>query len=142
MNPLLLGPLFEIGKGLIDRLFPDPQAAAAAKLELFKMQQNGDLAALAAETDLAKGQLAVNAAEASSGSLFVSGWRPAVGWLCAAGLGYEFLLCPLLPWLLTIALGHPVAALPDLPNETLMTLLFGMLGLGGLRTVEKVKGRA
>ncbi len=114
MNPLILSSLFDIGKGLIDRLFPDPAAAQAAKMELFKMQQNGELAQLAAETDLAKGQLAVNAAEAASGSLFVAGWRPAVGWICAVGLGYEFLLCPLLPWGLTIVLGKPVAPLPSL----------------------------
>jgi hypothetical protein len=140
MNPLLV-PLFEIGKGIIDKLFPDPQAAAAAKVELFRMQQNGELAALAAETDLAKGQLAVNAAEASSGNMFVAGWRPAIGWICAAGLGYEFLLSPLLPWVAALIVGHPIAELPDLPTETLMTLLFGMLGLGSLRTVEKIKGK-
>jgi hypothetical protein len=106
------------------------------------MQQTGELAQLAFDSDLAKGQLAVNAAEAASGNMFVAGWRPAVGWLCALGLGYEFLLCPLLPWIMTILLGKPVAVLPDLPSETLMTLLFGMLGLGSLRTVEKVKGKA
>jgi hypothetical protein len=142
MNPLLLGPLLKIGEELIDRFFPDPQAANAAKLELLKMQQTGELAQLAFDSDLAKGQLAVNAAEAASGNMFVAGWRPAVGWLCALGLGYEFLLCPLLPWIMTILLGKPVAVLPDLPSETLMTLLFGMLGLGSLRTVEKVKGKA
>jgi hypothetical protein len=142
MNPLLLGPLLELGKSLIGKLFPDPAEAARAQVELLKMQQTGELAQLAAETDLAKGQFAVNAAEAASGNMFVAGWRPAVGWLCALGLGYEFLLCPLLPWIMTILLGKPVAVLPDLPSETLMTLLFGMLGLGSLRTAEKLKGKA
>ena len=139
MNPLLLGEVYKIGAGLIERFFPDPAAAQAAKIELFKMQQSGELAALAASTDLAKAQIAVNQAEASSGSLFIAGWRPSVGWICVLGLFYEFLLSPLLPWALT-AFGHPVPDLPDLPTETLMTLLLGMLGLGGMRTVEKIKG--
>jgi hypothetical protein len=142
MNPLLLGPLLELGKSLIGKLFPDPAEAARAQVELLRMQQTGELAQLAADTELAKGQLAVNAAEAASGNRFVAGWRPAVGWLCALGLGYEFLLCPLLPWVMTILLGKPIPVLPDLPSETLMTLLFGMLGLGGLRTAEKIKGKA
>ena len=64
--------LLEIGSKVIDRVFPSPEAAAAAKLELLKMQQTGELAQLAAETDLAKGQLAINQAEAQSTNWFVS----------------------------------------------------------------------
>ena len=142
MNPLLLGPLLDIGGKLINRLFPDPAEASKAQMELLKMQQNGELAQLASDTELAKGQLAVNQAEAASGSLFVAGWRPAIGWICAVGLFYDFLLQPLLPWLISLVIGKPVSVLPPLAGETLMTLLFGMLGLGGLRTVEKVKGKA
>ena len=142
MNPLLLGPLLEFGKGIIDRLFPDPAQKAAAQLELLKMQQSGDLALLASQTDLAKAQIGVNAEEAKNASLFVSGWRPSIGWVCSAGLAYEFLLSPLLPWVLNAALGKNLPPMPDLPSETLMTLLMGMLGLGGLRTIEKVKGAA
>lgn len=138
MNPLLLSSLFDIGKGLIDRFFPDPAAAQAAKLELFKMQQNGELAALAASTDLTKAQIAVNQAEASSGSLFIAGWRPAVGWVCVAALIYQYIVSPLAPWLLN-AFGLNVPKLPGL-DDTLWQLLAGMLGLGSLRTFEKVKG--
>jgi hypothetical protein len=141
--PALVVPaLLEMGANLISRLFPDPAEAAKANLELLKMQQSGELATLAAETDLAKGQLAVNAAEAANASMFVAGWRPAIGWCCALGLAYEFLLRPMLPWLIEVAFQTTVPDLPELPSETLMTLLFGMLGLGSLRTIEKVKGRA
>jgi hypothetical protein len=71
MNPLLLSGLFEIGKGIINRIFPDPAQAAAAQLELLKMQQNGDLAQLAADTDLAKLQIQVNIEEAKHANIFV-----------------------------------------------------------------------
>lgn len=79
------------------------------------------------ELELAKGQLAVNAEEAKNASLFVSGWRPAVGWICTLGVGYNAIVAPLF--------GFPRGEF-----EVLFTLLFGMLGLGGLRTYEKVKG--
>jgi len=132
--------LISLLPGILDKILPDPGAASAAKLQLMELAQKGELAALDAEMRLALGQLEVNKAEAASGSLFTAGWRPSIGWICAAGLGYEFLLLPLLPWLLSVATGRTLPPLPDLPTETLMTLLFGMLGLGGLRTVEKVKG--
>ena len=140
MNPLLLSGLFSVGQSLIERFFPDPEKKAAAQLELLKMQQNGELQALANETELAKAQLLVNQAEAGSGSIFVGGWRPAIGWICASGLFYEFLLSNLLPWTLQVTTGRVIPPMPELPMETLTTLVFGMLGLGGLRTIEKIKG--
>ena len=138
MNPLLLSGLFDVGKSLIARFFPDPAQAAAAQMELVKMQQSGELAQLAAATDLAKAQIAVNQAEASSGNLFIAGWRPAVGWVCVVALFYQYLVAPLAPWLLN-AFGVVVPNLPGL-DDTLWQLLAGMLGLGAFRTVEKVKG--
>lgn len=131
----------DIGGKLIDRLWPDPTQRDAAKLELLKMQQSGELAALAAETEIAKAQAAVNAAEAESGSLYASSWRPTVGYVCVAGLGYTFLLQPLLPWFAAL-LGASVPPLPALDTNVLMTLLLGMLGIGGMRSVEKVRGVA
>lgn len=80
-------------------------------------------------------QIEVNKEEAKSPSFWVAGWRPSVGWICSAALFYEFLAHPLL-------IGSGYASMPDLPVEDLMTLLFGMLGLGAFRTVEKVKGVA
>ena len=132
MNPLLLGPLFELGKGIIDRLFPDPAAKAAAELELLKMSQAGDLQVILA-------QLAINAKEAESPSIFVAGWRPFVGWTCGIGLAYATIGVNLLSWLST-ARGWPLPPVVD--TDTLLYVLGAMLGIGGLRTLEKVKGVA
>lgn len=132
--------VFAVGMKLIDRFFPDAKAADAAKLELLKMQQAGELAQLAADTDLAKGQLEVNKAEAASGSVWTSGWRPFIGWTCGAAFAYKFVLAPFIVLGLTAA-GHPIA-LPVLDFTEMSTILLGMLGLGGMRTLEKVKGVA
>jgi hypothetical protein len=141
MNPLLLGPLLKIGEGLIDRFFPDPQAANAAKLELLKMQQTGELAQLAADSELAKGQLAVNAAEAASGNAFASSWRPMVGYVCAGALAFTYILNPLFKW--AVALSGSAITPPEIGiDDHLWELLFGLLGMAGWRTLEKVKGKA
>jgi hypothetical protein len=84
-------------------------------------------------------QLEINKAEAASGSLFKGGWRPAVGWICAIAFGYHFVLQPLLVFVLT-ASGVDLPDLPEFDMGTLLTVLGGMLGIGGLRTVEKAKG--
>jgi len=136
----MLPVLLSILPSIIDKIFPDAKAADEAKLKVMEMAQRGELAQLDADMKLALGQLEVNSREAASGSLFVGGWRPAVGWICAAGLAYEFLFAPLLPWLMLALAGKQLPPLPDLPMETLMTLLLGMLGLGGMRTLERIKG--
>jgi len=125
---------------VLDKIIPDPQAAADAKLRALELAQKGDLAALDAELRLALGQIEVNKAEATT-DMFRGGWRPAVGWVCVVGLAYQFVLQPLLPWLVAL-FGAQVSPLPAIDNETLMVLLTGMLGLGGLRTIERVKGKA
>lgn len=125
---------------VLDKIIPDPQAAAEAKLKALELAQKGDLAALDAELRLALGQLEVNKAEATT-DMFRGGWRPAVGWVCVVGLGYQFILQPVLPWVVAL-FGAQVPPLPAIDNETLMVLLTGMLGLGGLRTIERVKGKA
>lgn len=138
MNPLLLGPLADIVKSVIGRIWPDPAAQADAQLKLAVMVQNGELAQLAADTDLAKAQISVNASEASSSSLFVSGWRPFIGWTCGAAFAYKFVIAPAVAFGLT-ALGHPIE-LPVLDFTEMSTVLLGMLGLGGMRSLEKIKG--
>jgi hypothetical protein len=132
MNPLLIGPLFELGKGIIDRLFPDPQKKAEAELELLKMTQAGDLQVILA-------QLQINAKEAENPSVFVSGGRPFIMWICGIGFMYATLLQPLFTWLSSIK-GWPVP--PQIDTDVLMYALGGLLGLGGFRSVEKIKGVA
>lgn len=129
INPLLLGPLFELGKGIIDRLFPDPAQKAAAELELLKMTQAGDLQVILS-------QLSINAKEAESPSLFVAGWRPFIGWTCGVGLVYQTILHNILEWL-SAAKGWPLPPAPD--TDTLIYVLGALLGIAGLRTIEKVK---
>jgi len=88
-----------------------------------------------------KGQLAqldVNKTEAANENVFVSGWRPAIGWVCAAALLYQYLLIPLAVWgTLWAGLHMPK---PPMLDDHLWELMFGMLGMGGLRTVEKISG--
>lgn len=132
MNPLILGSVFELGGKIIDRLFPDPAQKAQAELELLKLTQSGDL-----QTTLA--QLEINAKEAQHASVFVAGWRPFVGWSCGVGLVYATMGHNLLVWLAN-AKGWP--APPAVDSELLIYTLSGLLGIGGLRTIEKVKGVA
>ena len=131
--------LLNIGGAVIDRLWPDPIKANEAKLELYRLEKSGELEELKATTSLALAQASINAEEAKSSSLFVSGWRPAVGWTCALGLVYTFMGQPILAWG-SLAFHIPVPPLLDM--GTLITLLGGMLGIGGMRTVEKLQGVA
>ena len=138
MSPLLLSGLFDLGKGLIDRLFPDPAAKAAAQLELLKMQQAGELAQLAAETDLAKLQVQVNLEEAKSANWFVAGWRPFIGWTCGCGLAYVSIIEPLARFAAQVWF-HYTGSFPVIDTTITMQVLLGMLGLAAARTVEKVR---
>lgn len=132
-----LGEVFNFADKVLTRLFPDPKDRLEAQAKLVEMQQNGELAILAAETDLAKGQQAINQEEAKSDNLFVAGWRPFIGWVCGVAFAYHFVLQPLLAFLFSAA-GHKVE-LPVFAMGELSTVLMGMLGLGGLRTLEKVR---
>jgi hypothetical protein len=132
--------ILEIGSKVFDRLFPDPTQKAQAQLELFKLQQSGELAQLTADTQLALQQGNINVEEAKNASIFVAGWRPFIGWVCGAGFAVQFVVGPFAEWASSLA-GHPVA-FPPLDLSTMLPLLGGMLGLGGFRTVEKVKGVA
>jgi len=125
---------------VLEKVLPDPQASAEAKIKLMDLAQKGEMAVLDAETKMALGQIEVNKVEAGT-DMFRGGWRPATGWACVFGLVYQFLLQPVLPWLVAVC-GGSVPPLPPIDNETLMVLLTGMLGLGGLRTFERIKGKA
>ena len=127
---MLIDSLLSIGTKIIDRVIPDKTAAAQAQAELLKMQVNGELEQLA-------GQLEVNKVEAAHQSLFVAGWRPFIGWVCGAALAYQFVIRPIVTWAVP-SMGYTIAEMPGL-DDNLWELLTGMLGLGGLRTYEKVK---
>lgn len=137
MGPLLPALIPLLGN-LFDKFVPDPQAAAEAKLKVMEMAQNGELAQLNADLQLATGQIEVNKIEAANASLFVSGWRPAVGWCCVAAFACKFVGGPLV-FVFSQWIGHPIT-LPTFDFTEMSTILLGMLGLGGLRTIERVKG--
>ena len=132
MNPLFLGPLLEVGKTLLDRFVPDPEKKREAEAQFLAMAMQGELKQIIA-------QLEINAKEATHPSMWVAGWRPAVGWVGALGLFYATIGQPLLAWA-SVAKGWPVP--PDLNVDLLWVTLSGMLGIGGLRTYEKAKGVA
>ena len=138
MTPLI-GGVIEAGLKILDRVLPDPTQKAAAQLELLKLQQQGEFKMLEADLQLALSQTKINEVEAASPDAFKSGWRPAAGWVCVLGLLYQFLLQPLLAWGSTM---QGYAAPPVLQLGDLYGLLFGMLGLGAYRSVERVKGKA
>lgn len=130
MNPLLLAPLLDLGKSLIDRFIPDKEEARKAEAEFLKMAMDGELKQVIA-------QLQINAQEAAHPSRWVAGWRPYYGWVGGTGFGYAVLLQPLLSWFALIK-GWPVP--PVLDVDLLMVVAGGMLGIGGLRTYERAKG--
>ena len=125
--------ILDIASKVFDRIFPDPVQAANAKLELIKMQQAGDLQVMA-------GQMAVNTEEAKSASVFVAGWRPFIGWVCGTACAWNWVGISLVNTL-CIVFEHPLTLSPANITD-MLPILLGMLGLGGLRTVEKLNGVA
>lgn len=132
MNPLLIAPLFDFGKDLINRFFPDKEEARKAEAEFMRLAMDGELKQVIA-------QLQINATEAAHPSIWVAGWRPFFGWVGGAGFVYAVLAQPLLAWYSAIK-GWP--APPVLDTDLLLTVSLGMLGIGGLRTYEKRTGVA
>lgn len=134
-----LSKLFGIGGGtdaitaignVVDDVFTNDEERAQAQAVLEKLRQQP--AAL---------QIALNQVEASHRSVFVAGWRPFVGWVCGFGLAYHFIIQPLLSFVLVV-LGVDIGKLPEFDMASLQTILLGMMGLGGLRTFEKIKGKS
>jgi hypothetical protein len=136
-----LGSVFDFGSKIIDKLFPDADAANKAKLEMLKLQQEGAFKELELQFENAKSQIAVNVEEAKSSNLFVSGWRPAVGWVCVSAYAFNYLLMPLANWGARFYDAN-APAIVALDTGELTTLLFGMLGIAGMRSLDKIKGVA
>ena len=124
----LIGPV----AGLLDKFIPDADQKQKLAHEIATMAQKQ-------AHQNAMAQIQVNRAEAASNSIFKGGWRPFIGWTCGIAFAYHFVLQPLLIFILTYA-GHPIPPLPEFDMASLMTVLGGLLGLGGLRTFEKYKG--
>ena len=89
--------------------------------------------------ELAKGQLAINAEEAKHRGIFVAGWRPFIGWTCGIALMAHFVLFPATDFIVAY-MGYEIPPMPAFDMDSLMTVLLGMLGLGGMRSFEKFKG--
>lgn len=129
----LLPGLFD----LVGKLFPDPAQKAEAQRKLLELQQNGEFRELEAAVQTQLAQVGLNKEEAQSLSRFNSGWRPFIGWVCGSALVYQYILRPLLTWGAAL-LGHPEIIAPELDMGDIITIMLGMLGLGTLRTVEKI----
>ena len=129
----ILGPLVgPIVNKFVDRI-PDPNERARAKEDL-------EREIVGAANQAAIAQARVNEVEAAHKSVFVAGWRPFIGWVCGTGIAWAFLVQPVASW--AAAIWYPEAALPDIETLPLFELVMAMLGMGGLRTVEKMRGVA
>ena len=121
-----LGAIADLATTVIGKIWPDKSKEEQAQLAMaFQVIQ---------------GQMDVNKAEASNPSVFVSGWRPFIGWVCGSACAWNWIGIPIATVLL-VAVNHPVA-LAQADISQMMPILLGMLGLGGLRTIEKIQGVA
>ena len=123
---------------IVGKIFPDAnkkldvqEAKDAAVAVVQQMQEKGEL-------DQVLGQLNINVEEAKSQNIFIAGWRPFVGWVCGAAFGWTFVIGPMFTWIGS-SLGYKMSSPPVLDLSTMMPVLLGMLGLGALRTTEKIK---
>ena len=126
MLQALIGPV----SGLLDKFIEDKDTRNALAHEIATMSERH-------AQELAKGQLEVNKVEAASKSMFVAGWRPAVGWVTVIGMASNYILIPMGNFALAI-IGSEIT-IPRLQMSEMMPVLLGMLGLGTMRSVEKIK---
>ena len=130
---LVAAPVLDI----VNKLIPTPMTAeqkAQTQIQLEQLSQNEEFKQIDSQLAQTKQQTDINQTEAASTNMFVAGWRPFIGWICGGGLAYQYLADPLLSW--GAAIAHlPVP--PALDMSTLITMLGGLLGLGGMRTYEK-----
>lgn len=132
MISALISSILPVAATVIDRLVPDKNAAGKAKREMEKALIDAEAAGML-------GQLEINQVEAAHRSIWVAGWRPFIGWCCGAALAYHFVLHPVVIFGLALT-ETTTPALPAFDMDSLMTVLLGMLGLGGMRSFEKYKG--
>ena len=126
------------GLKIINKFIPDPQAQVQAQLEMLKIKQADSFKELEVQLQEQQMQADINKVEAASDHIFVSGWRPFMGWICGLGFAMQVIFFPLAATV-SVVIGHPIQ-MPEMPIEVLMTTLMGMLGLGYYRTREKMGG--
>lgn len=144
MNPVLapvIGSVFSTIADLVDDLHTSDKEKMDAQIELAKL----GLDEKRIEADLVKGQIEVNKTEAQHANIFVAGWRPAIGWIGAASMAYQFILYPMLVWCWSLLQANgwvpeTMQPPPMLDTDALWVILSGMLGIATMRSVEKVKG--
>lgn len=124
MSLAAIDGIASLASNVLDRFFPNKTEQEKQEITMAMM--------------VIQGQIDTNKVEAANPNMFVAGWRPYVGWVCGTGFAIQFVVAPIAEWGAALA-GHPVK-FPELDMGTLLTLLGGMLGIGGLRTFEKTKG--
>ncbi len=134
-------PFLDVLTPIISKLLdfiPDPVKKAEAQLKLTEELNRNQEVLLNALSEVDKAQIEVNTEEAKSTNLFVSGWRPAIGWVCGAALTWQYILQPIITYFLVI--DGKIVSLPVFDFSTMSTILMALLGMGGLRTWEKKMG--
>lgn len=132
MIQALLPQLLPILGGVVDKVIPDKVQQGVAKAELEKaLIDNAN--SINIET------IRTNQEEAKHRSVWVAGWRPAIGWSCSVGIAWLFIGHPIATWI-TMLTGNDSMVMPTIPTDILLELTFAMLGMAGLRTFEKLKG--
>lgn len=134
----VMGGIGTLAKDLRAAITGKEPISAERAAELAVRAQEIEVEILRAENTILLAQAEINKVEAANPSLFVSGWRPAIGWVCSIGLAVEFVLAPIVQWGFLLA-QRPVT-LPTFPTESLMGLVVSMLGLAAYRTYEKKAG--
>ena len=133
---MLIGPVSEVINTVLKRILP---AEKMSETERAKLEAEILLELSKQDWSAAQAQLEINKQEAKHESVFVSGWRPFVGWVCGSALAYHFVLQPSLVFFIAL-FKWQVPPLPAFDMDSLLIVLLGMLGLGGMRTYEKFKG--
>jgi len=136
INPL--SALFDIGKIAIEKIWPDPAKQAEQLFKLEELKQKGDLAELNAHVQSLTGQLEINKVEAAHASIFVAGARPFVMWICASSLAYASIIEPIARFIATVVFSYS-GEFPEIDTDITLQVLLGMLGLGTMRSYDKLK---
>jgi Holin of 3TMs, for gene-transfer release len=136
MWELLVGPISTLLDTVLKRVLPPEKMS---DLDRTKLQNELMIELGKQDWQEVSAQLEINKTEASSSNMFVSGWRPFIGWVCGVAFAYNFIAQPFFMFV-TGKFGYDLSLMPTLDMASLLTVLLGMLGIGGMRTFEKYKG--